>query len=397
MGNNYTAMARGLSAIGVNPAGLGMPDSPGFSFTFLPISAQHALEPIGYEDFLDVEGTLLDATIKDAWLQENADAGGQSGGFGADVTGLAFTAGPLGFQVSTMVRGDVKLNPAGAELLLYGNAGKTGEPLDYNLEGSRVSALAISTVGVSLGFPLSVEGEDGAMSTFAIGATVKYSMGNALALGEDLGSEIRSDPLAVEITFPMIVTDSVDADRYDNGTGMGLDLGANWQQGAWTLGLAVQNLFHSFEFVLDDMRYIPGTMLWDQDTDAVDDFDPRSVEEAPAGLIEAVAELKFKPQVAVGVAYDATEKLTLTGDFHKRMGDGGIQVGPDLHLGVGLEFRGIPLLPIRLGAAKVTDGVQFAGGLTLALGPIKFSGAGALQQGDRDGALASFSLTFGGY
>jgi len=394
-GNNYTALARGVSAMGVNPAGLGMPDSPGFSLTFLPVAGHQALDPIGLSDLSDVAGTVISNATKDDWVQRIADAGGQTGGFGADITALAFTAGPVGVQFSTLIRGQATLNAAGAELLLYGNAGKTGEAQDYSLQGSSVSVMAVSTVGVSFGLPMSVEGEDGATSTFAVGGTVKYSMGNALAFGEDLGSQIRSDPLGVDINFPMIATDSADA-GINHGTGMGLDLGATWKQGPWAVGLAVQNLFHSFEWVLDGMSYIPGTVFWDADADAESDFDSRPASQAPTALQDAVAELKFKPQIALGAAYDATEDLTVTGDFHKRLGDG-IEVGPDLHVGVGMEYRAIPFLPIRLGAAKITDGFQFGGGLSLALGPVYLSWAGALQKGDLDGAVGSFSLSFGGF
>ena len=393
-GNNYTALARGLSAMGVNPAGLGMPDSPGFSLTFLPVAGQAALDPISMSDLNDVSGTLISNATKDDWIQRITDAGGQAGGFGADITALAFTAGPVGVQLSTLVRGQANLNDAGAELVLYGNAGRTGEAQDFNLQGSSFSAFVVSTVGVSLGLPLSVEGEDGATSTFAIGGTVKYSMGNVLAYAEDQGSQIRSDPLEVSINFPMIATDSTDA-GINHGTGVGLDLGATWKQGPWAMGVAVQNLFHSFEWVLDDMSYRPGDVLFNEDV-SESDFDSRPASQAPGALQEAVAELKFKPQISVGAAYDATDDLTLTGDVHKRLGDG-IEVGPDLHVGVGMEYRAIPFLPIRLGAAKITDGFQFGGGLSLALGPVYFTFAGALQKGDIDGSLGSFSLSFGGF
>lgn len=280
-GNNYTALARGISAMGVNPAGLGMPDSPGFSLTFLPVAGQAALDPISLSDLNDVSGTLISNATKDDWIQRITDAGGQTGGFGADITALALTVGPVGVQFSTLVRGQANLNDAGAELILYGNAGRTGEAQDFNLQGSSLSAFAVSTVGVSLGLPLSVEGEDGATSTFAIGGTVKYSMGNVLAYAEDMGSQIRSDPLEVSINFPMIVTDSTDA-GINHGTGVGLDLGATWKQGPWAMGVAVQNLFHSFEWVLDDMSYRPGDVLFNEDV-SESDFDSRPASPGAGG------------------------------------------------------------------------------------------------------------------
>jgi hypothetical protein len=394
-GNNYTALARGISAMGINPAGLGMPDSPGFSLTFLPVAANQSLDPIGLSDFNDVSGSLITSATKDDWIARIAEEGGQTGGFGADITGLAFTAGPIGLQFSTIVRGQSTLNADGAELLLYGNAGRTGEAQDYNLQGSNLSAYAVSTAGISFGLPVSIEGENGATSTFAVGGTLKLSMGNVLAFAEDQGSRVQADPLGVSIDFPMIVTDSSDA-GINHGTGVGIDLGANWKQGDLAVGVALQNLFHSFEWTLEKMSYLPGTVLWDDDTDAESDFDSRPASQAPSALQEAVADLKFKPQLAVGIAYDVAEDLTFTGDVHKRFGDG-IAVGPELHVGVGMEYRAIPFLPLRLGAAKITDGFQFGGGLSLGLGPVYLSFAGAVQQGDIDGSLGSVSLTFGGF
>jgi hypothetical protein len=394
MGNNYTAMARGINAISFNPAGLGMPGNPGFSLGLLPVSGFQSSDPIGLTDLSDVEGTLLSPAVKEDWLQRITERGDQDGGFGADLTGLALTVGPFGLQFSTMARGGVALNPEAAELLLYGNAGRTGQAEDFNLKGSFVSGMVVSTVGASFGFPLSVEGEGGATSTFALGGTFKFSMGNVLAYGEDLGSRLTSNPLEVQGNFPLIVSDTSDVE-FDHGTGVGLDLGANWKQGKLAIGVAVQNLFHTFEWDIEGMSHYQGEVSFDDD-DRQSDFDPRPASEAPQALLDRVAELTFEPTLALGMAYDAAEDLTLTGDFHKRFGEG-IEVGPELHLGAGLEYRGIPFLPLRAGAALVTDGFQFGGGLSLAMGPVYLSGAVSFEKGDRDGALAALSLTFGGF
>jgi hypothetical protein len=206
---------------------------------------------------------------------------------------------------------------------------------------------------------------------------------------------LTSDPLEVHGNFPLIVSDTTSDPEMDHGTGMGMDLGANWKQGKLAIGVAVQNVFHTFEWDIEGMSFYPGEVSFD-DEDRETDNDPRPADQAPQALLDRVAELKFKPTLALGVAFDVTEVLTLTGDYHKRFGEG-IEVGPELHVGAGLEFRGIPFLPLRAGFAKITDGFQYGGGLTLALGPIYLSGAVARQKGDRDGALGSVSLTFGGF
>ncbi len=393
-GNNYTALARGVSALGYNPAGLGMPGTPGFSLSLLPVMGWQGMDPIGLSDLKDVEGELISNSTKDSWIRDIASAGEQTGGFGADLTPVAFNVGPIGFQFSTMIRGEGALNERGAELLLYGNAGKTGQAQDYDLANSRLSGVVVSTLGIGYGHALSIEGEAGSARTLAVGGTFKYSVGHGVAYGQDAGSQVRADPLEGEIEFPIIVTDEVD-DQLNFGSGFGLDLGAVWEEGDLSVGVSIQNLFHTFEWELDDMSFIAGEFMFNED-DTDSDFDTRPAEQAPSDLQDAVTDLKFKPQISVGLAYDLNRDLTVMGDVRKRLGDG-IEVGPDLHVGLGLEFNAIDFLPLRVGAAKITDGFQFGGGFGLVLGPVNLNWAGALQKGDLDGSVAAFSISFGGF
>ncbi len=59
-------------------------------------------------------------------------------------------------------------------------------------------------------------------------------------------------------------------------------------------------------------------------------------------------------------------------------------MGPKLHAGVGAEYRGLRILHLRGGAAVVTRGFQFGGGLSLERGSLE------------DGAIAQVGLSFGG-
>jgi len=393
VGNNYTAKARGISAMGFNPAGLGMPDSPRFSIALFPVSGRQSLVPIGLSDLGDVEGRLISSATKEIWLEQIRKNGGQTGGFGMDLTEIVLSYGPVGFQLSTLVRGGADLTVDGAEVLLYGNAGRTGAAQDFSFGGSGFHALAVSTASMSFGHALRVEGRKGADATLAVGATINYSVGHFLALAQDMGSQIRSDPLGVDILFPMIQSDTSDA-RLDHGSGLGLDLGGNWSQGPWSVGLALQNLFHSFEWNLARMSYRPGEVVFSgQDGDDAD-FNPRHALEAPEGLKRASEEMKFHPQLSLGASYQAAPELTIMGDVRKRMGDG-IQVGPEFHAGLGMEYRFQPFLPVRFGLAKISHGFQFGGGIGLGLGRFSLNWAGALLRGSLDGSMASFSLSFG--
>ena len=390
----YTALARGFSAVGLNPAGLGMPDNPGFSLAFLPFRADQTLDPLTLADLADYGGRLLPASVKEGWLQEIASAGGQTGGGRVEVTALSFNAGRVGLQISTVGGGRSVLNDDAAELLLFGNAGRTGTPRDMDLSGSEVEGFAVTTLGIAVGLPLSRAWGAQGEHALALGATAKYSVGHALALGQDAGSVLQSNPLEIEVAFPTLHSDP-DEGATSRGSGVGLDLGAAWASGPWQAGAAVKNLFHTFEWRLASMVYRPGEALFNgEDNDS--DFEERPASEAPVALRDRVAELTFRREVVLGGAYRAHPALTLTAEAGKRFGDG-LDTGPESRLGVGLEYRPAPFLPLWGGVAAITDGYRLAGGMGLFVGPVQLSLAGSHQGGDAGtGTLAAFSLSFGG-
>ncbi len=107
-------------------------------------------------------------------------------------------------------------------------------------------------------------------------------------------------------------------------------------------------------------------------------------------------DLTFNPVLVLGGAYDALENLTVTAEFRQRTGDG-LDIGPKMHLGVGMEYRPAPWVPLRAGIAAITDGFQLGGGLGLILGPVHIGFAGMYQTGDvGDGMAGTFGLSFGG-
>jgi hypothetical protein len=152
MGYNMTAGARGFAAIANNPAGLGHASSPGFSIAIPSLAAEAGLGPISLTDLADWEGRLVPTNVKEDWLTRVAASDGQGGTVGVGATPLALSIGPIGFQLSTRVGGVASLAPDAAELLLFGNAGRTGTARDFVLENSFVEAYAVTTAAVSYGF-----------------------------------------------------------------------------------------------------------------------------------------------------------------------------------------------------------------------------------------------------
>jgi hypothetical protein len=257
-----------------------------------------------------------------------------------------------------------------------------------------VEGCAVTTLGVSVGIPLRMGPGEGRSQSLALGATLKYSLGNALLLGQDAGSSLLSDPLEIEVSFPVLHSDP-DQGPLNQGSGMGLDLGAAWASGPWSAGAVVRNLFHTFQWKLASMLYRPGEALLNED-DSDSDFEERPGDQAPAALRDRLADLTFKPEIVLGAAYQAGPALTFSAEAGHRLGEG-LDTGAVTHLGVGLEYRPVRFLPVWGGVAAITDGYQLGGGVGLFLGPVHLSFAGSLQGGDAgSGALGAFSLSFEG-
>lgn len=397
VGDNYTALARGRNAAAWNPAGLAMPDNPAFSIGVVQLRGLAGVNPITTADLKGVEGTLVPQATKEEWLERITAEGGQQGAFGADLTYLSLNLGRIGIQLSSTVTGMLNLAPDAAELLLFGNAGRTGEPRDFSFEGSAFDVAATSTVALSYAQPLSLELGPLPDQHFAFGATLKYTVGHALFSGWDNGSALNDDPLAVGIEFPVIQTDTAIGPH--SGAGVGLDLGASWQGGPFAAGLVVRNVINTFAWDESKFFFRAGTATFNADT-SYSNFDAREISAAPteiqARAAELAEELTYKPSLALGVAVQALPILTVMADVRRQLGDG-MDVGPATHLGIGAELRLLPFLPLRAGATKVSGGLQLGGGVGLEVGPLNLGLSAARRTNDfgTDG-IGMFSLSFGG-
>lgn len=389
--DNATATARGLAAISVNPAGLGM-TGPGYSVTLAPVQLRVGLDPVTLGDLAAFQGEVIPSATKEEWLARVAAEGRQQGPFGGELSELAVQVGHVGVQLSTIVAGRMDLSPDAMEAILYGNAGRTGEPADLVLDGSALDAFVVSSAGVAVGLPVGVDPSGAQVS---LGATLKYSIGHLVITGRDDGGAFQSDPVRADLRFPTVAFDS-DQGGLDHGSGFGLDLGLQVVKDRLSGGVAVLNAFHTFAWKEDGLVYRPGTALLEQGN-SESDFDTRPFSEAPASLRQAVTDLGFAPVVALGGAYRASRDLTLSADVRNRFGEG-MTVDPKMHVGAGAEYRGLGFLELRGGVAAITGGMEMGGGASLLLGPAGVSVAGALRKGDAyDTSLVQLTLSLGGH
>lgn len=374
MGENLTAAARGFNAVAWNPAGLAMPDGPRSSFALFAARGTAGVDPVTVGDLDDFAGETLPRDTREAWLDRIRAEGSQQGTGGADIVYAAISSLRFGIQLNTQARLVSRLNPDAAELLLFGNAGRTGTAGDFALEGSSLDVAITSTAAVSYAQPL-VRTPRGAL---ALGATLKYTVGHLLASAADQGSRASASPLGVQVRFPMIQSDT--AFSLDNGSGVGLDLGLAWQSGPLSVGAAVRNVFNTFEWDEETLFYRAGEAVFDAD-DREADFDVQPFSTAPAALRERVEELQFGPEIAGGMALQAGPRLLVTADARHRPG-GSAALEPDTHVGVGAEALLASWLPVRLGAAALEGGYQVSGGVGLRLGPVNLSASAARRDTD---------------
>lgn len=390
VGDNYTAVARGFSAVNWNPANLALPGNPGGSFAMFSTLAVSGLGPIDLADVADNEGEILPNSVKEAWLAEIAADGGEEGTGGASVTYLAAQVGRFGFQVTTNVHAGANVGPGAAELLLFGNAGRTGEPVDVTLGPSTIDAAATTTGAVSFALPVS----SGPGSTFGLGATVKYTVGHVMVTGMDLGSQVDADPIRVDLNFPMVQTDT-SMSSINNGSGIGLDLGGAWQQGPLTVSGVVRNVFNTFEWNQDQLHYRPGRALFTTGDDNESDFDAQDFANAPAEVKDRIDDIDYAPLVAVGVGYQVSPSLVVGADLRQKIGDS-ILMGPATHVGAGLEYTVGGFLPLRVGGAMQSGGYLLSGGFGVKLGAFNLGVAAATEQTDLgSGARAMFTISGG--
>ena len=98
--NNYSALARGFTAIALNPARLAMPGNPGFSLTFLPVEAKAGLSGMKLSEIAAFDNMSIPASVRQEWLNSVIEDGGFELRTDVSATGLALSIGPVGLQIS---------------------------------------------------------------------------------------------------------------------------------------------------------------------------------------------------------------------------------------------------------------------------------------------------------
>lgn len=381
MAENYTAVARGYAAAAWNPAALAL-DGPQSSATIGAIRVLAGLGPVTLGDLARYQGRLVPAEVRHGWLADIRREGRQAGAAGFDITWAGFQAGRLAALVTTSGRSVNDISPGMAELILFGNADEQGNGRDLDLAGSEIESHAHSTAALSYGAPVRLRDR----GTVALGITVKYTIGHALAVAEPSRGRATSEPVALELAFPIAYTPvAYDGNRYwiRAGGGLGVDLAAAWMAGPWVVTAVGQNLLSTFDWNPDRLRYRPTELLFSGSTVEADgEWEPMS--NAPPALQARVDAARFEPSLGVGASYRHSPALLLAADARLGSTDG-MAVRAPIHAGAGLEYRPRQWLPLQAGAAFISyggdrSGVQVAGGAGVELGSFLLSVSGVRRQ-----------------
>ena len=376
MAGNYLALATGSDAVAWNPAMLGM-NSPAFSLSLAAVGGVAGLDPVKLKDITDFGGKVIPPATKEAWLQR-IGTGTEHGSVDGGLSLIALSFGRIGLQVGASATATSNLNQDAAEAILYGNAGRTGTAKNLSFNGSNVGGSSFVTGAASIAIPLPFAPTGRPGEQVSLGVTGKYIGGLAVGRAQDNGSLVTPDKIAV--SFPAIYTDS--AHIGNSGSGVGIDLGLAWTDGATTIGATARNVVNTFAWSTTAIRSTLGTVSFDGNTSKTD-FSGAPYASAPASMRAALEAEKFKPEIAAGFAH-RMDRLTIAADASTRIGDG-IEIGSKAHVGVGAELRIIPLLPLRGGVAALSDGYQIAGGAGLKLGAIEVLQFGVSMRSKKNG------------
>jgi hypothetical protein len=370
LGDNYTALARGFNAVNWNPANLGQPGNPLFSFGFAG-RGSGGMEPISLGDLSQYSGVPVPNAVLNQWLSRVQAQGGQS--LEAEGSGsFALSIGSFAFQLATTGYERGKLSPDAVEVLLYGNAGESGTPRTMSLKGSRTEAALTTTAAASFGHGVDF-GLGPINQHFSLGVTVKYIVGNALLLGEDAGSQLGANPIALDVQFPIIQSDTALSGMPKRGQGVGVDVGAAWSSGPLAVGATIQNFLNTFKWNVDEMYFRPGGAIFTTSGSRSTNFDAVSMTQVPDSLAAKAAALgaeidamRFRPSLNVGAAMRVLPFLTAMADVRQELGTG-MHLAERTHVGAGAELRIIPFLPIRAGLAAISGGYIASAGAGLDL------------------------------
>jgi hypothetical protein len=398
MGNAYVAAARGQEALWLNPANLGLPGTPHWSFGIPTLSVGADVLGLGAGDIQDViEYRKQTDARKQALLDQVPAAGtGLTGDIRAPLVAAQVRHFAAGLSFNTI--GGHSLDRDFVDLLFFGFQAQPGR---YNItpqetRGFRATYWDFAAAyGARLSLPTP--------GPLTVGATAHFYKGSGVTRSGVSAVDTVRNGLGIPTDIRVAYSGVTD----EGGSGFGLDVGAAYRPiPALTLSASVSNALSTFEWGGD--RRIKTATLTSADYengDLQDVLDRYDASEAP--YAEATATPVQRTMAAnLDVGTELPRVLRAGAAFAPRTGTlvsaayqdnlnvtnvGGVW---DRSLGIGVQQR-IAFVSARVGLSSNLDsGSLLTGGLSLGplhLGVAKFSDTrlGA----DASGWIATFGLS----
>jgi hypothetical protein len=210
----------------------------------------------------------------------------------------------------------------------------------------------------------------------AIGATLKYVMGNGLLAAQDGQAVIGNTPVADTLRFPVVMLYDKSGNSFVQASGVGMDIGIAASSQTLDVGLTVHDLFNTLKFDPNNGKATDGFAFVNSDSSAAE-FDLADVNQASpelaAQIQNAVDRSRFKPTFRFGAAWRGLRKLLVATDVMLHTGNRDrLRLGRRLSAGAGVEYQLLHWLPVRGGFAADGDGVAGTIGGGLQFGSFHF-------------------------
>ena len=344
MAYSNAADTRGLQSVGLNPATLALQTSYKFEFNLLSVNAtanNNSFKKSQYDRYFTTGNLLSSADIDDI-MNSIPDGGLRADGV-AHVNTISFYVPNFSLSLIGLGTGKVNVPKTVFELPLKGNADQPGRVYRFNdAEASDWVGIGVIASG-AYDFKM---GENSPLDRMSLGLSLKYYSG--LHFDNVVKSRGELQNFDLENNKPFINLDGeIELLSADGGGGVGIDVGVlGIFKENFTFGITLLNVTSSMSWgteaerrtlrIHGDSLSLPNrvrdSLIVDTDTSlALNSF---------ATHLPAIMDFAF--------AYQPMAQMTVTAEYEQGLNDemGGTKRP---RVGFGLEYRGIPLLPLRAG------------------------------------------------
>ncbi|GAB4379537.1 MAG: hypothetical protein Kow0042_29030 [Calditrichia bacterium] len=388
MAFSNSAQTRGLEQVGLNPATLALPHRFKFEMNLLSFhlsASNNSFNKSLYDKYFTT-GELLTEQDKSTILNA-IPAEGIRGNFSAKLNTLAFYLPYFSIAITGMGNGSFTLPKELAVLSLEGNS-----QLDHVYDFSELDGKGWGGLAGMLSFAVPVyHRPEGFIQRASIGLSAKYIGG--LAYFEVMRSEGRFQNVGFENPFVQI-DGEMEMRTARGGSGLGLDLGFLMENKKWTFSLAFLNLLGSVNWK-NQTEVRSYHVSSDSFAVKAEDMDDDVVVQHDSTYAIGNFKTRLPFTFDLGVAYQWHRNLLIAAEFEKGLNES-MGARKNSRLAFGVEFTGIPIIPLRSGISLGGNhGFSFGLGTGLDLHfwyvDVGFMNHGGLTRGSAKGFTLSLT------